>query len=150
MDFTWKPEDATKTAAGGKDIFWVLKPRSDSDGKFGRLEAINLDTGKTVWITRQRAPELSSLLVTGGGLVFDGTADRRFRASDSSNGKLVWETKLNAVPSATPITYIAGGKQYVAIVGGGGGGHAETWGSLTPEIKSPANGTSLWVFAVIR
>ena len=148
MDFTWKPEDAAKTAAGVKDIFWVLKPRPDSDGNFGRLEALDLDTGQFIWMKRRRAPELSSLLVTGGGLVFDGDAARTFRASDAQTGVVLWETRLNSVPSATPITYMAAGRQYIAVVAGGGGGHAETWGSLTPEIKSPSNGTSLWVFAV--
>ena len=147
MDFTWKPENAEKTAQGGKDIFWVLKPRPDSDGNFGRVEALNIDTGKVVWIKRHRAAELSSLLVTAGGLIFDGDADRRFRASDSSNGNVLWETRLNAVPSSTPISYMSGGKQYIAVVSGGGGGHAETWGSLTPEIKFSTNGISIWVFS---
>jgi alcohol dehydrogenase (cytochrome c) len=148
MDFTWTPRDAAATAAGGSDIRWVLRPRPDSDGKFGRLQAINLQTGKVVWTNRRRAPEASSTMVTAGGLVFDGDRDRYFRASDGATGKLLWQTRLNAVPSSTPVTYSVAGRQYVAVVAGGGGAHEATWPSLTPEINTPAGGTSLWVFAL--
>ncbi len=145
MDFTWNPRTAAATAAGGSDIHWVLKPRPDSDGRFGRLEAINLQTGKVAWTERRRAPEVASTLATAGGLVFDGSRDRVFRASDDLTGKTLWRMRLSAAPSATPVTYSIGGQQYVAVVAGGGGAHEETWPTLTPEIDSPA-GTTLWVF----
>ncbi len=145
MDFTWSPRGAAATAAGGSDIHWVLKPRADSDGKFGRIEAINLATGKVVWTQRQRAPEVASTLATAGGLVFDGARDRIFRASDGLTGRPLWRMRLSAAPSATPITYSIGGQQYIAVVAGGGGAHEATWPTLTPEIES-APGTTLWVF----
>jgi hypothetical protein len=34
-----------------------VRPRLDSDGKYVRLRATNLETSKTVWIERERAPE---------------------------------------------------------------------------------------------
>lgn len=148
MQFTWRPRDAAATAEGGSDLHWVLLPRPDSDGKFGRLEAINLKTGKVLWTRRQRAPESASVLTTAGGLVFDGTRDRRFIASDARTGRVLWETRLNAEPSSTPITYTAHGHQYVAVVAGGGGAHDATWPSLTPDIVDPVGGTTLWVFSL--
>ncbi len=97
MKYTWHPRDAASTAKGGVDIKWVLEPRPDSDGKFGRLEAIDLTTGKVAWTDRRRAPETSAVLATAGGLVFDGSRDREFRASDSSTGDMLWQTRLCAV-----------------------------------------------------
>ncbi len=148
MQFTWRPRGAAATAAGGSDMHWVLLPRADSDGKIGRLEAINLATGKVVWTRRQRAPEAASVLTTASGLVFDGTRDRRFIASDAQTGHELWSTRLDAVPSSTPITYTSHGRQYVAVVAGGGGAHDATWPTLTPEIDNPVGGTTLWVFSV--
>ncbi|MGH8144514.1 MAG: PQQ-binding-like beta-propeller repeat protein [Steroidobacteraceae bacterium] len=148
MQFTWTPRGAAASAAGGSDLHWVLLPRPDSDGKIGRLEAINLATGKVVWTRRQRAPEAASVLSTAGGLVFDGTRDRRFIASDAQTGRELWETRLDAVPSASPITYTSHGRQYIAVVAGGGGAHDATWPTLTPEIANPVGGTTLWVFGV--
>jgi len=148
MQFTWTPRTPAETAEGGSDLHWVLQPRPDSDGNFGRLEAIDLATGRVAWTRRQRAPETASVLTTAGGLVFDGTRDRRFTASDASTGKILWQTRLNAVPSSTPITFSAHGQQLVAVVAGGGGAHEATWPVLTPEIDNPTNATTLWVFGL--
>ena len=148
MDFTWTPRDAARTAAGGMDIRWELKARPDSDGRFGQVQAINVETGKVLWANRRRAPQSSSILATAGGLVFEGGRDRRFRALDNATGKALWETRLSAVPSSTPITYSAGGRQFVAVVAGGGNAHDSTWPILTPELQNPQGATTLWIFAL--
>ncbi len=144
QDFTWAPRDSAKTAEGGSDMHFVLHPRPDSDGKMGRIEAINLQTQKVVWVYRQRAAISSSTLTTAGGLVFAGSRDRRFRAFDAATGKVLWQSTLNASLSSTPVTYSIGGEQYVAVVAGNGGPVA--WPQLTPEIANPLGGTTLWVF----
>ena len=61
-------------------------------------------------------------LVTAGGLLFIGATihDRKFRAFDKANGKLLWETTLPFSADATPITYQVDGRQYVAIFASGG------------------------------
>ncbi len=148
MEFTWRPRGAAETAAGGSDLDWVLIPRPDSDGKFGRVMAINLETRKVVWTTRQRAPMSSSILTTAGGLAFVGSRDRMFRALDAASGKTLWNIRLDAQPSSTPVSYSVGGRQYIAVVAGGGGAHDVTWPVLTPEINDPSGGNVLWVFEV--
>ena len=145
-DFTWIPRSPAQTAAGGADIHFVLHPRPDSDGNFGRIEAIDLQNRRIVWTDRQRAPTTSSVLGTAGGVLFEGGRDRMFRAYDQSTGKMLWETRLNAVPSSSPITYSVGGTQFVAVVAGGGGADESTWPVLTPEIVEPSGGTTLWIF----
>jgi alcohol dehydrogenase (cytochrome c) len=128
-------------------VRFTIRPRLDGDGKYGRFEAINLETRKPVWIDRQRAPQTTGALATAGGIVFDGSLDRYIRAYDDANGKVLWETRLNDVPSSCPITYSVNGRQYVAVVVGNGGAHAITWPPLVPEIQNPpGGGAELWVF----
>ncbi len=63
------------------------------------------------------------VLVTGGGLVFVATStDRKLRAYDEDNGKVVWETTLPASSEGVPAAYEAGGRQYIALTVAGGAG----------------------------
>jgi alcohol dehydrogenase (cytochrome c) len=145
-DFTWLPRDAAQTAAGGIDQKFQMRPMPQSDGNFGRIQAINLQSGKTVWTIRQRAPISSAMLASAGGIAFNGSRDRYFRAYDQSNGKVLWETRLGAAPSSFPITYTVNAIQYVAVVAGGGNPLDTQLDPLTPEIVNPTVGTTLWVF----
>jgi PQQ-dependent dehydrogenase (methanol/ethanol family) len=146
MDYTWTPGDAAQTAAGGLDIRFTLRTRPDSDGKMGRIDAVNLETKKIVWMDRQRAPIASAMLATAGGLVFAGSQNREFTAYDATTGKALWQVGLNATPSSYPITYAVDGKQYIAVVSGGGGPLDAGDHSLAPEIDNPPGGTTLWIF----
>jgi len=61
-------------------------------------------------------PAVGGPLATGGGLVFIGAAmENRFRAFDADTGELVWAAATPAAPIATPMTYRAGGRQFVVI-----------------------------------
>ena len=85
---------------------------------------------------------------TAGGIVFAGTLDRYFRAYDDTNGKVLWETRLNNALNAPPISFAVNGKQYVAIAVGNGSSQLRSLNTLTPDIKNPDGGATLWVFAV--
>jgi alcohol dehydrogenase (cytochrome c) len=124
-----------------------VRPRPDSDGKYGRVQAINLEPRKTLWTSRHRAPITTGTLATAGGVLFAGALDRSLRAYDASNGKVLWETRLNDASSAPPISYAVNGKQYIAIVAGRGGFHYASYAPLVPEMTAPPDrGSSLWVF----
>ena len=128
-------------------VNWGIRPRENSDGKYGRLEAINLETRKAVWVTRDRAPMTSGVLATAGGVVFAAAFDRFLRAFDDATGKVLWQTRLNDVSSAIPITYSVNGKQYLAVATGQGGFHAASYAVLVPELVSPPDRSAmLWVF----
>ena len=96
---------------------------------FGALVAVNLNTGTIAWNVPlgtmggfPGSPNLGGPIVTAGGVVFIGaTLDRRFRAFDVETGKELWTAALPAGARATPMTYEAGGRQYVVIAAGGGG-----------------------------
>jgi alcohol dehydrogenase (cytochrome c) len=146
-DYSYSPRSPAQTAAGGVDIsFSGMLPRPDNDGKFSRLTAMDLKTGKTLWVRRQRAPLASAMLATAGGIVFTGDRDRYFRALDEATGKVLWETRLNATPNGFPITFAVAGQQYVAITAGGGSSWDGATASAGAEIVNPAGGATLWVF----
>ncbi|MDF1505748.1 pyrroloquinoline quinone-dependent dehydrogenase [Roseisolibacter sp. H3M3-2] len=68
------------------------------------------------------SPNLGGPIVTAGGLVFVGaTLDRRLRAFDVETGRELWSAELPAGAKATPMTYAARGRQYVAVAAGGDG-----------------------------
>jgi alcohol dehydrogenase (cytochrome c) len=123
------------------------RPRN-TDGLFGRIAALDLRTGKIIWTDRQRSPVASALLATAGGLVFAGTDDGNFRALDSATGKILWQTRLAETPGGFPVSFAVGGKQYVAIVGGGHTPLALATSSFTPELPDAGTARTIWVFAL--
>ena len=81
--------------------------------------------------------------------MFSGSLDRFFKAYDQSTGKMLWKSRLGDVPSAAPITYSVGGKQYVAMVVGYGAPQSASFGALVPEIVTPViPSSSVSVFAL--
>lgn len=102
---------------------------------WGTLNAINLNTGKIAWkiplgedenLVKQGFPitgteNYGGPVVTAGGLVFiAATKDKKMRAFDKRNGKLLWEATLPAAGFATPSVYLLNGRQYLVIACGGG------------------------------
>jgi len=130
-------------------VRWTVRPRPDSDGKYGRLQAIDLASRKTAWTVLERAPFTAGTLATAGGLIFAGSLDRTFKAYETATGDRLWSVRLNDAPTSPPITYSVGGTQYVAVIVGPGGYQSLSYSSLVPEIRNPTDsGTMLWVFAL--
>jgi alcohol dehydrogenase (cytochrome c) len=89
---------------------------------------------------------MTSLVTTASGLIFAGDTNGRFRAFDQDTGKILWEVNLGSPVTGYPITFLAGGKQYVAI---STGSSLATGGlnRLTPELH-PSNSNSVYVFGL--
>jgi len=115
-----------------------------ANGKVGSLTAVDIATGRTTWKFDQRAGFPGSVLTTGGNLVFVTDDNRRLRAFDAGTGRVLWEQILNSRAGGFPITYAVDGRQYIAVPAGTG----LTYTSVTPEIKVPAGGNVLYVFAL--
>ena len=111
----------------------------------GTVRAISAETGATVWMHEQRAATMS-LVATGGGLVFGGDVNGRFRAFDQETGEVLWEINLGSAVTGFPITYAVDGRQFVAVSTGSGGTSSHFTG-LTPELR-PSAGNNLFVFAL--
>ena len=145
MDLVPVPEGERGSLTTG--VRWTVRPRPESDGNYGRLEVVNLETKETVWIERQRAPITTGTLASAGGLVFAGALDRTFSAYDAQTGRRLWQTRLSDVPSSSPISYSVEGTDYVAMVVGGGSFQSTAYTPLVPEIRNPVGGNaSVWVF----
>ena len=93
----------------------------------------------------QRAATMS-LVATGGGLVFGGDVNGRFRAFDHERGEVLWEINLGSSVTGFPVSFAIDGRQYVAV-STGRGGTSSHFSRLTPEIR-PSAGNNLFVFAL--
>jgi len=110
-----------------------------SQPPWGALAAIDLGTNRVLWnrplgtghdTGPMRIPSMLPLtmglpsfggtVTTRSGLVFiSGTMDRYVRAIDIRTGRELWKSRLPAGGQATPMTYSAGGRQYLLVTAGG-------------------------------
>ena len=121
-------------------------PGYDYVGEFVAFDPV---TGQRAWEYRSEsgAAMTAAALSTSGGLVFGGTADRRFFALNNETGKLLWETRLNGDVSGAPVTFTINGKQYLAVGAGGRIGQTTSYAELTDTTIAPGSGV-MWVFAL--
>ena len=127
---------------GGIEIYSLAARHEIRRGtdNLGTVRAISAETGKTLWL-REDGPRSQSLVATGGGLLFGGDSNGRFRAFDQDSGEVLWEINLGSMVAGYPITYAVGGRQYVAVTTG-----AAT-GNLNDDFK-PERTSSVFVFAL--
>ncbi|WP_227419436.1 pyrroloquinoline quinone-dependent dehydrogenase [Roseitranquillus sediminis] len=119
-----------------------LAPGAENIGAFHALNAA--DGSKAFEIQHDRRYN-SSVLTTGGGLVFVGDVDRRYYALDDETGDVLWTSpRLHAPAGGYPMTYEADGEQYVVFPVGLTSNAQQ---SLTPGLEMPALGANaLYVF----
>lgn len=87
--------------------------------QWGRLAAVNIDTGKIAWKVDTEQPLIGGVLATAGNLVFNGEGNGYFRAFDAHTGKMLWQYQAGAGVNAPAVSYMVDGKQYVAVAAGG-------------------------------
>ncbi|MCC6737000.1 MAG: PQQ-binding-like beta-propeller repeat protein [Bauldia sp.] len=121
----------------------VLNPAKDNDNT-GRIDAVNAETGDTLWTWETRARNYSPILATAGNVLFNSGADRYFRAHSSETGDLLWETRLGSRGSGYTVTYEVDGRQYVATMAGTTLGGA----AVTPEVDDANGFNMIYVFAL--
>jgi len=112
----------------------------------GSITAIDVRTGKVVKKHWTQHPQLGGLLSTAGGLVFAGYAEGQVVALDAETLQELWRFETGSAINAPPMTYMANGKQYVAIEVGLGGAWPQWFVSATPELKAQVPSNVLYVF----
>jgi quinohemoprotein ethanol dehydrogenase len=87
----------------------------------GFLKAWDPVAQKEVWSVPLPGMWNGGVLSTGGGLVFQGSADGTFNAYDATNGSKLWSFAAQAGVLASPVSFAVGDQQFIAIVVGWGG-----------------------------
>ena len=147
---TFGPAERILGGGGTGPVRRINTPHPASEGNLGELLVIDIRNGEVMWRHRTPSPINTAALTTAGGLVFAGDWDRHMYAYNAWSGDILWQTRLPTSTQGFPISYLADGKQYVAIPVGGGG---SSWSTtlpreLAPSIRRPRNGNSLHVFAL--
>jgi alcohol dehydrogenase (cytochrome c) len=113
----------------------------------GAVKAFDAATGKLVWSKSMSYPATGGMLATGGGLVFYGDPEGFFNAVNDETGEHLWSFNLGTGVYGNPTSYSTGGKQFVSIVYGAGGGGI--WPIYFGEwYKKQSKGGGLMVFSV--
>jgi alcohol dehydrogenase (cytochrome c) len=92
-------------------------------------------------------PNNSGAVTTAGGLVFTGFTDGTLAAYDDTTLEQLWKINVGTGFSAPPMTFEAGGKQYVAILTGLSR-VSKTRHVFTPELRDMRQQTMLFVFGL--
>jgi PQQ-dependent dehydrogenase (methanol/ethanol family) len=86
------------------------------------LRALDIETGKVVWEIPQTGPiegkRWAGVLATAGGVLIYPDPNGDLVAVDQTNGKRLWHIPTNETIKTAPITYMAGGRQYIAVAAG--------------------------------
>jgi alcohol dehydrogenase (cytochrome c) len=113
---------------------------------YGHLDARDPLTGEVKWELKFDQPMYSSLLTTAGGLLFAGDLKGNALAYDAATGKQLWSFYTGSGFRGGPVTYTAGGHQYVLFPSGLGGLGLGFVTQLWPEVANYPAGGALVAF----
>src|SRR6266545_1043840 len=116
---------ASKTPMDENKDYVGLPPCCTEQGRItahGALWALDLKTGKILGKATFQPPTESGMLSTDGEVLFTGHMNGKFSAYDANTLQELWSFNTGTPITAPPMTYSVGGKQYIAVVAGGGVG----------------------------
>jgi PQQ-dependent dehydrogenase (methanol/ethanol family) len=98
-----------------------MYPAPNSHGGMGNFIAFDAATGKIVWSKPEAFAVWSGALTTKGGVAFYGTLEGYLVAVDMKDGKELYRFKTPSGIIGNINTFVAGGKQHIAVLSGIGG-----------------------------
>jgi len=141
---------SAKPVAGGVFInnMWIGSEKADErDGK-GSLVAWDPVRQEEAWRVMHANIWNGGVMASAGNLVFQGDAHGKFTAYDAKNGKALWSFDAQLGIIGAPMSFAAGGRQYVAVLTGWGGAAAIGSDVMNVGWKYGANPRRLLVFAL--
>ncbi|MBK7662025.1 MAG: PQQ-binding-like beta-propeller repeat protein [Sterolibacteriaceae bacterium] len=138
-------ETLSGLSLGLSEITLVDPPGKKADGYLAAFEPI---TGKVKWKKRFELPPISSVLTTGGGLVFTGDMVGNLYAFDADDGKQLWTFAAGSGARGGPVSYAVNGKQYIVIPTGLGSHVPGFLAGAFPQIKNLPGGAALISFTL--
>ena len=135
-----------RSISGTGPRFTGPEPGYEEEGDLTELRAVDISTGREVWRYSQRAPNAGSTLATAGNVVFHGDLNRRYRAFDAETGEVLWQTIMGSQITGFPVTYTAGGRQYLTVPVGGSSIFRLT--SYAAEMEAPMGSNMLVTFVL--
>jgi alcohol dehydrogenase (cytochrome c) len=124
--------------------YWGAGVAVDLEDHAGSISAFDPRTGAEKWRWKNDEPMCSSLLTTGGGLVFGGQPTGEFNALDAESGDQLWQFQCGSGHHSSPCSYEVDGRQYIAVPTGWG---AWTEGFLPGQLGA-RQGSALFAFAL--
>jgi glucose dehydrogenase len=114
------------------------------------IAKVNVATGEMKVIYSQAIGTNGSLVTTASGLVFTSDLNRRVRALDGEDGKVLWEAVVGGMVVTSTISYAVNGKQYVMVFTGEGQSLTSNVLALTKNVMPPPvrNASGIYVFAL--
>ena len=109
------PTTAPDGREGRPAFFGRRPPRFAPEESWGKVTAIDPPTGEIKWEHKVVSPPWGGVMATAGNLVFGGTLEGVVFALDARTGRRLWHFAGNDRVYATPISYLAGGKQFVSL-----------------------------------
>lgn len=116
MDIAGKKEEYEAGKFYLASEFDLDKP--DQGGYLSELKAWDPVNQRQVWGIKEPLPFVGGTMATAGGLMFYGTQNGMVKAVNAQTGDVLWEFNMGTGILQSPITYMADGKQYLAVVAG--------------------------------
>jgi len=93
----------------------------------GWTYAVRAADGSVAWRIHQKTPMLAGVTTTDGGLVLTGDMNGEVQVINARSGKVLYRDQTHAAVLGGVVTYLTGGKQYIAAAAGG------TWTGPLPK-----------------
>lgn len=111
-----QPRTVGNIPAGAPNLLAPNK-RPEAEG-YGFVRAFDMKTGDKKWEFKMNDVTYAGVLSTASDLVFSGGREGYFYALNARTGELLWRTALGGQVNSAPMTYMADGKQYIAVAAG--------------------------------
>jgi alcohol dehydrogenase (cytochrome c) len=128
-------------------VSWTGGSYKTEDRYESNLTVVDPTTGEVKKTVHLAFPNYSGTLATGGGLVFLALLDGTIIAYDDTTIEELWRINVGSGFSAPPMTFEAGGRQYIAIASGPSQ-TARRKLVNTPELREQRHATVLYVFGL--